>query len=100
SRSELRSLLGAADEEGFIGHTIFWEHPVSLSRSIYYNVASRSAPITSTIQPPLLAWAWRIAVGDPATEPGIRRHHEWLPTPRELGGGGPPWSAQAGEARG
>ena len=26
---------------------------------------------TETIQPPLLAWAWRIAVGDPAEEPRI-----------------------------
>jgi Mannosylglycerate hydrolase MGH1-like glycoside hydrolase domain len=98
SRSELRSLLGAADEEGFIGHTIFWEHPVSLSRSMYYNVASRSAPMTSTIQPPLLAWAWRIAVGDPATEPGIRRHHEWLETHRDLEGDGLLWIVQPDES--
>ena len=41
--------------------------------------------MTGTIQPPLLAWAWRIAVGDPAAEPAIARHHEWLrgePRPR------------------
>ena len=40
---------------------------------------------TSTIQPPLLAWAWRIAVGDPADEPRIAAHHRWLrgePRPR------------------
>ena len=29
--------------------------------------------VTETIQPPLLAWAWRIAVGDPAVEPRIAR---------------------------
>ena len=28
--------------------------------------------MTASIQPPLLAWAWRIAVGDPALEPGSR----------------------------
>ena len=46
----------------------------------------RAAPsMTETIQPPLLAWAWRIAVGDPAAEPRIAAHHDWLrgqPRPR------------------
>ena len=59
--------------DGFIGHTIFWDRPVSLSRLPFYNVASRSAFQTETIQPPLLAWAWRIAVGDPREEPRIAR---------------------------
>lgn len=98
SRAELESLLGAADEDGFIGHTIFWEHPVSLGRSAYYNVASRSAPMTSTIQPPLLAWAWRIAVGDPAVVPTIRRHHEWLAANRDLDGDGLLWIVQPDES--
>ena len=71
SRAELESLLRAGRPDGFVGHTIFWEHPVTLTRRVYYNVASRSATMTSTIQPPLLAWAWSIAVGDPAAEPRI-----------------------------
>jgi hypothetical protein len=54
--------------------------------------------MTSTIQPPLLAWAWRIAVGDPATEPGIRRHHEWLETHRDLEGDGLLWIVQPDES--
>jgi hypothetical protein len=98
SRAELESLLGAARADGFIGHTIFWEHPVSLSRSVYYNVASRSAAMTSTIQPPLLAWAWRIAVGDPAGEPRIRRHHGWLAEHRNLEGDGLLWIVQPDES--
>jgi hypothetical protein len=98
SRAELQSILGAADEGGFIGHTIFWEHPVSLGRSVYYNVASRSAPMTSTIQPPLLAWAWRIAVGDPAEVPAIRRHHEWLESNRDLEGDRLLWIVQPDES--
>jgi len=98
SRAELESLLGAADDDGFIGHTIFWEHPVSLGRSAYYNVAARSAPMTSTIQPPLLAWAWRIAVGDPAGAPAIRRHHEWLAANRDLDGDGLLWIVQPDES--
>ena len=28
SRAELETLLAAARPDGFIGHTIFWEHPV------------------------------------------------------------------------
>src|SRR3954453_8590198 len=57
SRAELESLLAAADPDGFGGHTICWGHPVSASRRVYYNVPARSAARTSTIQPPLLAWA-------------------------------------------
>ena len=98
SRAELESLLGAARADGFIGHTIFWERPVSLNRSLYYNVASRSAAMTSTIQPPLLAWAWRIAVGEPAGEPRIRRHHEWLAEHRNLEGDGLLWIVQPDES--
>ena len=70
AESELRSLLDGGRGDGFIGHTIFWDRPVDWQRRWTYNVTSRSAPNTSTIQPPLLAWAWRIAVGDPAEEPG------------------------------
>ena len=69
--AELESLLAAQRADGFIGHTIFWDRPVSLTRLPFYNVASRGAFQTETIQPPLLAWAWRIAVGDPAAEPRI-----------------------------
>ena len=47
--------------------------------------------MTSTIQPPLLAWAWRIAVGDPRSEPRIARHHEWLRANRDLEGDGLLW---------
>src|SRR5262245_37226118 len=69
ARAELESLLAAQRPDGFLGHTIFWRAPVSLSRLAFYNVRSRRALQTETIQPPLLAWAWRIAVGDPRSEP-------------------------------
>jgi mannosylglycerate hydrolase MGH1-like protein len=97
-RRELGSLLGAAREDGFIGHITFWDRPVSLGRSLYYNVASRHADSTSTIQPPLLAWAWRIAVGDPAAEPAIARHHAWLREHRDLDGDGLLWLVQPDES--
>ena len=98
SRSELESLLRASRDDGFIGHVTFWDRPISLKRSTYYNVDRRSSPMTSTIQPPLLAWAWRIAVGDPASEPRIARHHEWLRANRDLEGDGLLWLIQPDES--
>jgi hypothetical protein len=98
SRIELETLLRASRPDGFIGHVIFWERPVSLRRRLYYNVERRSAEMTSTIQPPLLAWAWRIAVGDPAAEPAIARHHEWLVANRDLEGDGLLWIVQPDES--
>ena len=95
---ELRSLLGGGREDGFIGHTIFWDRPVDLRRRWTYNIASREAPNTSTIQPPLLAWAWKIAVGDPKAEPEIARHHRWLTDNRDLDGDGLLWIVQPDES--
>jgi hypothetical protein len=98
ARAELETLLRACRPDGFVGHVIFWDHPISLRRRLYYNVASRSAPMTGTIQPPLLAWAWRIAVGDPSAEPRIARHHEWLVSNRDLEGDGLLWLVQPDES--
>jgi hypothetical protein len=98
SRAELETLLRACRPDGFVGHVIFWDHPISLRRRVYYNVASRSAPMTGTIQPPLLAWAWRIAVGDPAAEPRIAQHHEWLVENRDLDRDGLLWLVQPDES--
>jgi hypothetical protein len=98
ARAELESLLAAQDPDGFIGHTIFWRHPVSLVRLAFYNVASRSSFQTGTIQPPLLAWAWRIAVGDPAEEPRIGAQLDWLAAHRDLEGDGLLWILQPDES--
>jgi hypothetical protein len=98
SRQELESLLAAQRPGGFIGHTIFWRRRVSLGRLAFYNVASRSAFQTETIQPPLLAWAWRIAVGDPAEEPRIAAHLDWLGANRDLEGDGLLWIVQPDES--
>jgi len=95
---ELRSLLAAQREDGFIGHTIFWNTALSGTRRYTYNVTSPDAPMTASIQPPMLAWAWSIAVGDPAAEPGIRRHHEWLAEHRDLEGDGLIWIVQPDES--
>jgi hypothetical protein len=98
SQRELESLLAAQREDGFIGHTIFWDRPVSLTRLPFYNVASRAAFQTETIQPPLLAWAWRTAVGDPAAEPRIEAQVEWLAQNRDLEGDGLLWIIQPDES--
>jgi hypothetical protein len=98
ARRELESLLSAQRSDGFIGHTIFWNRPLRGMRRFTYNVVSSSAPMTSSIQPPLLAWAWSIAVGDPAEVPGIRRHHAWLEGNRDLDGDGLIWIVQPDES--
>jgi hypothetical protein len=98
ARLELESLLAAQRQDGFVGHTIFWDRPVSLGRLPFYNVRSRRSPQTETIQPPLLAWAWRIAVGDPAAEPRIAAQADWLLRHRDLEGDGLLWIVQPDES--
>jgi hypothetical protein len=98
AQMELETLLAAQREDGFIGHTVFWDHPVSLGRYPFYNVASRRSFQTETIQPPLLAWAWRIAIGDPTVEPRIGAQADWLLGNRDLDGDGLLWIVQPDES--
>jgi hypothetical protein len=98
ARRELESLLAAQREDGFIGHTIFWNTPLEGRRRYTYNVTPPGAPMTASIQPPALAWAWRIAVGDPAAVPAIVRHHDWLAEHRDLDGDGLIWIVQPDES--
>jgi hypothetical protein len=97
ARAELESLL-TASEGGFIGHVIFWGRPLNLERLVRYNVARRGDPMTRTIQPPLLAWAWSLAVGDPRLEPRLAEHHAWLREHRDLVGDGLLWLIQPDES--
>jgi hypothetical protein len=98
SRAELETLLRAQREDGFIGHTTFWDRPLSFPRLAFYNVPTRDSFSTATIQPPLLAWAWRIAVGDPAAEPRIAAQAEWLLANRDLEGDRLLWIVQPDES--
>jgi hypothetical protein len=98
SQRELRSLLAAAREDGFIGHTIFWGEPLRGVRRLFYNVESSGELMTRTIQPPLLAWAWRVAVGDPASEPEIAAHHDAIAAARDLEGDRLLWIVQPDES--
>jgi hypothetical protein len=97
ARLELETLLDSS-RHGFIGHINFLGRRLDLERAIRYNIATRHAPTTSTIQPPLLAWAWSMAVGDPAGEPRIHAHHEWLRAHRDLGGDNLLWLIQPDES--
>lgn len=98
SQLELGSLLAAQRDDGFIGHTIFWDTPLRGPRRFTYNVTEKRAPMTSSIQPPALAWAWRMAVGDPAAVPGIGRQLDWLERNRDLDGDGLLWIVQPDES--
>jgi hypothetical protein len=46
----------------------------------------------------MLAWAWRIAVGDPAEVPAIVRHQEWMERERGIDGDGLLWLIQPDES--
>jgi Glycosyl hydrolase family 63 C-terminal domain len=98
ARTELETLLAAARPDGFIGHTIFWGTPVTRFKALFYNVHARSDRMTSTIQPPLLGWAWKIAVGDPASVPAIVKQHQWLERERDIDGDGLIWIVQPDES--
>jgi hypothetical protein len=98
ARAELETLLAAARPDGFIGHTIFWGRPVSRTRRVFYNVHSRRDFTTCTIQPPHLAWSWRIAVGDPADDDRIAAHHDWFARNRDLERDGLIWLLQPDES--
>ena len=98
ARAELESLLAAEQADGFIGHTIFWDTPLNERQRLTYNVLSADATMTASIQPPLLAWAWGIAVGDPAPVEAIGRHYDWLAEHRDLDGDGLIWIVQPDES--
>ena len=93
ARQELLTLLKAQHEDGFIPHTVFWDGRVRLSRVGIYNIQHLSDKGTSTIQPPLLAWAWELVAaesGDQAEEfiragvEPLKRHYDWLQRERDL----------------
>ena len=88
SRAELETLLAAARPDGFIGHTILWDRPLDGARVLSYTVVDLDDPMTSTIEPTALAFAWRMAVGDPALEPRVVAHHAAVTAQRDLEGDG------------
>jgi hypothetical protein len=98
ARRELESLLANQRDDGFIGHTIFWNQPLRGLRRATYNVTTRHPTMTASIQPPMLPWAWSLAVGDAAAEPRLRRHLDWFAAQRDLEGDGLIWIVQPDES--
>ena len=98
ARQELESMLATQTDEGFIGHTIYWDTHLNERQRLTYNNLSADDPMTASIQPPALAWAWRIAVGDPAKVPAILKHLDWLAEHRDLDGDRLIWIVQPDES--
>ncbi len=71
---------------------------MSEPRALYYNVIHHHDAMTSTIQPPALAFAWSMAVGDPALERRIIEHHAAISAERDLEGDGLLWILQPDES--
>ncbi|UTI67130.1 hypothetical protein NBH00_07015 [Paraconexibacter antarcticus] len=98
ARAELRTVLRTADPDGFLPHTVFWNHPVGWRRAPFY--ATRhvlGSTRTETIDPPLLAVAWeRVAAVSATDDPGfatealplLARHLDWLEHHRDPDGDG------------
>jgi hypothetical protein len=91
ARDELRTLLRAG-YDGFLPHTVFWDHPPGWRRAPLYVthrvVGSRE---TASIQTPLLALAWELVADVSSDEPGfrhealaeLRRHYDWFAEQRD-----------------
>lgn len=98
AREELRTLLRAGDEHGFVPHTVFWDHPPRWRRApLYATPSSFGAWRTASIGPPVLALAWElVAEASREEDPGFRtealaaleRHHDWLAEHRDPDGDG------------
>jgi hypothetical protein len=97
-RGHRLAALAAERDDGFIGHTIFWDGRLNFRQRLTYNVIRGDDRMTASIQPPALAWAWQIAVGDPAEVPAIGRHYDWLAEHRDLEGDGLLWIVQPDES--
>ncbi|WP_354701387.1 hypothetical protein DSM112329_01701 [Paraconexibacter sp. AEG42_29] len=87
ARAELRTVLRTADPDGFLPHTVFWNHPPGWRRAPFYATRGVVGNVrTETIDPPLLAVAWeRVAAADAADPafaaealPVLGRHMDWL----------------------
>ena len=102
ARSRARARVAAGRRsapDGFIGHTIFWQRPAARQpRAHLQRHLARRAPMTASIQPPLLAWAWSIAVGDPARGAADRPPARLARAHRELEGDGLLWIMQPDES--
>ena len=99
AKRNLRSLFAMQEENGFVGHMIFWKQLLPKRRTDVMQArptweALRSH-MSALIQPPLAAVALhtlyeacgdRVYLGEMYAR--VRRHHEWLAKNRDLDGDG------------
>lgn len=90
AKAELRTLLSTALPSGFIPHLTFWEVE-KRDEFLSHNLVGRTSPYySSTIQPPILAYAvervWQ-ATGDEAfldfAIPTLKAYYRWLKKNRD-----------------
>jgi glycogen debranching enzyme len=92
ARDELRTLLRAGRLDGFVPHTVFWDHPARWRRAPFYATHSlRGNRAASHIQTPMIALAWKAVAEASGDEPGfatealdaLRLHYDWLDEHRD-----------------
>jgi glycogen debranching enzyme len=92
ARDELRTLVRAGRLDGFVPHTIFWDHPARWRRAPFYATHSmRGNRAASHIQTPMLALAWRTVAEASTDAPAfrtealdaLRLHYDWLDDHRD-----------------
>jgi glycogen debranching enzyme len=97
AREELRTLLRAGRLDGFVPHTVFWDHPAGWRRAPFYATPSRwRNRAASHIQTPMIALAWEAVADASPDEPGfarealdaLRLHYDWLDEHRDPDGDG------------
>jgi glycogen debranching enzyme len=99
AKENLRSLFAQQEENGFVGHMIFWKQPLPKRPSDVMQARptwqSLRPHMSALIQPPLAALALQIlyeACGDRVylgeMYARLKRHHEWLARNRDFDGDG------------
>lgn len=93
ARDELRTILRSGDPDGFLPHTVFWDSPARWRRApLYATERTWGSWRTTSIDPPLLAWAWeKVAAASEHEAPGfagealdaLGMHLGWLSATRD-----------------
>ena len=90
-------MLRGGRADGFVPHTVFWHsHPRWRRAPLYATQRVRGSRHTTTIEPPLLPFAWERVAAAGAGEPGfateslhaLQAHLDWLARERDVDGDG------------
>jgi glycogen debranching enzyme len=99
AKRNLRSLFAMQDDDGFVGHMVFWQQVLPKRRSDVLqarpSLQALRPHMSALIQPPLAAVALhtlfqeskdRVYLGEMYAR--VRRHHDWLARERDFDGDG------------